>query len=133
MRNLYWLCLVAVVYGSLYPFNFVIPDIGDIDIAEVFSANSLGDAATNVLAFGLIGLLARLSAKEDQRQTRMLMVLAIALAVLAQFLQIFVPGRYPQRILKTDPLYETANLCISFRPQAWIATWSSRERRSSEV
>lgn len=112
MRNLFWLCLAAVVYASLYPFNFVIPEMGDVDMAEVFSANSLGDVATNVLAFGLVGILARLSARGGQHQARVLMALAIVLSVLAQVLQIFVPGRYPGLL---DIIMNLVGLALGFR------------------
>lgn len=123
MRRLYWLCLAVVVYASLYPFRFVIPDIGDIDVAEIFSANSLGDATANVLAFGLIGVLARLAGGKDQRQTRLLVALAIALSAFAQFFQIFVPGRYPGLL---DILMNLVGLTLGFGLAPAVATFLRR-------
>lgn len=123
MRNLYWLCLAIVVYASLYPFNFVIPDIGDIDVAEIFSANSPGDAAANVAVFGVIGLLARLSGGKEERQARQLMAFAIALSASAQVFQIFVPARYPGLL---DIAMNLVGLFLGFRYAPSVAALARR-------
>lgn len=112
MRKLYWLSLCVVVYGSLFPFDFVVPALGDIDVDEIFSVNSPGDVLVNILLFAVIGVLATLAGDGDNRQVRLLMTLAIALSILAQVLQAFVPERYPGLL---DVVMNLVGLALGFR------------------
>jgi glycopeptide antibiotics resistance protein len=95
MRYLFLLALAGVLYGSLYPFTFVMPNLSEIDFAEVFSANSRFDMFNNVVLFVPVGVLAQLAATERGRSVWGAVLLAILVAIAAQVLQVLVPARYP--------------------------------------
>lgn len=95
MKALYWLSLAGLIYGSLFPFDFVIPRIDEIDINEFFSFNSLADTISNIVLLLPVGVLARLSGKDVPEKVARLAFLALGVAVTSQLLQVFVPARYP--------------------------------------
>lgn len=95
MRYLFLLALAGVLYGSLYPFTFVVPDLNDIDFARVISTTSRFDMFNNVVLFVPVGVLARLSTAERGQPVRGAAMLAILVAIAAQVLQAFVPVRVP--------------------------------------
>lgn len=95
MRFLFWLTLAGVLYGSLYPFNFVVPDLADIDWAESVSLNSAFDMVNNVILFLPVGMFAWLASGDRNEIWKRYVLIAFAVAALAQFGQVFVPERYP--------------------------------------
>lgn len=95
MRLLFILCIIGIVYGSLYPFTFVPFAQGGDSIIEVLAAwnevPSRGDVFGNLFLFvpyGLIGafVLAR----------RPLVIGGLVLAAVVQVVQFWVAYRAPQ-------------------------------------
>ena len=115
MRILFWLSLVGVTYGSLYPFNFVARGPGDIDWIEALSVNSAFDMVNNVILFLPIGVCARLIANGFGKTWRRYVAIALAIAILAQVGQVFVPSRYPGVL---DVLMNGAGLFLG----GWLAS-----------
>jgi VanZ family protein len=100
MKFLLFFVIVLITYGSLYPFDFEVPGIETNDfqlfLATWSEMTHRGDILANIVLFtplGFIGVHA-LDGKKEYVVLNVLL-LGLALGVILQFVQIYLPSRDP--------------------------------------
>jgi len=100
MAFLFYVCLFLVVYGSLYPFDFSLGALGNVDIEEFLTdwrlLSSRGDVLGNIGLFLPYGFFGMLAIRTDQSKSGRFLVLAVFgvfVAAWLQFLQLTLPSR----------------------------------------
>ena len=100
MPFLFYFSLLLIVYGSLYPFDFSLAVLGDVDmgrfLAEWRLLSSRGDLLGNVALFAPYGFFGMLAVRAEQsRIARFAALAAFGLFVAAwlQVLQLMLPTR----------------------------------------
>ena len=100
MAILFYVCLFLVVYGSLYPFDFSLGALGNVDIEEFLTdwrlLSSRGDVLGNIGLFLPYGFFGMLAIRTDQSKSGRFLVLAVFgvfVAAWLQFLQLTLPSR----------------------------------------
>jgi VanZ family protein len=96
MRNIFLLLALAIVYGSLYPFDFAMSAATDSRVSALWGAHwssSRGDILSNIGLFAPLGLIAAM-AKPHWRWIGML-IAAFIFAHIIQVFQIWLPARDP--------------------------------------
>ncbi|TQV85416.1 VanZ family protein [Aliikangiella coralliicola] len=103
MRSLLWIVITIIVYGSLYPFNFVWPDFSQIAWLDwgisIAHKTTNGDVLSNFLTFIPLGYFAFFYAPLEKtpirRRAIVILFLGFAFAYLLQMAQFFLPSRVP--------------------------------------
>lgn len=113
MRSFGYVLLALIVYGSIYPFSFGgnamlrLPEL--LDFRHLIGS----DVIENILAFVPMGVAFRLSA--DPARRRLDFILAAAIALLLQLIQLWIPSRQPAL---SDAIWNIAGLALG----AWLTT-----------
>lgn len=94
-----------IAYGSLYPFNFILPQSHASEWAKLFLDWSLvtgkGDALGNVglfIPFGFFGVLSLPAQSRPPPRIAVIVLASLALATVLQIAQIYFPPRTPAMI-----------------------------------
>ena len=98
MRVLVTLSVLAIIFGSLYPFDFDLSLLGTRTMGASDASPSFSDILANIALFIPFGLACGLDRYGSRRPTRQAIFLATAGAVVAvavQLLQIMLPSRQP--------------------------------------
>jgi VanZ family protein/uncharacterized membrane protein YGL010W len=96
MRNVLLLLALAIIYGSLYPFDFTMSAATDDRVAALWGAHwssTRGDILSNIGLFAPLGLIAAM-AKPNGRWAAML-IGAFIFAHIIQVFQVWLPARDP--------------------------------------
>lgn len=97
MKVLFWLVVVLITYGSIYPLNFVSGNPHHLDLhgflLTIFQYSGNGDTLGNFLLFLPMTLFGRLA--WPRMNAWVLMWWALVLAVGLQILQLWLPSRVP--------------------------------------
>jgi VanZ family protein len=103
MKRLLLLAIAVIVYGTLYPWHFVVPDVPEGPVAKLlhswpvhWNRFAARDAAVNLTVYFPLGFLAYLAAARRWGRTRALAAsaaLAMGLSTSLELLQFFVPPR----------------------------------------
>ncbi len=103
MHTLFYITTLLIIYGSLYPFDFQLPDAGglldNLLLQAPFNSKStLSNLVANIVLFVPFGLFGTIShVKKGRHLTHLLRLVLFGtlLAYLLQLLQIYLPSRYP--------------------------------------
>lgn len=102
MRSLLAIVIIIIIYGSLYPFNFVWVDFSSIAWLDwglnIQQRTTNGDILSNFLTFLPLGYLAYASFESrDISLTKVVAILVVAFvfAYLLQIAQFYLPSRVP--------------------------------------
>lgn len=103
MRSLLWIVIIIIVYGSLYPFNFVWTDVAEISWldwgANIEQRTTNGDVLSNFLTFIPFGFLAYfyqpMLTKSPFFRVALITTISLIFAYLLQVAQFFLPTRVP--------------------------------------
>lgn len=103
--RLYWVSLtvisVLILYGSLFPFEFVYPmapGVWAMFAASWTTTSSVGDSLGNILLFVPFGALGVLVLLGKHRLSSMVLWLSVSgglLALVCQLIQLYIPSRVP--------------------------------------
>ena len=102
MKKLFVFFIGLIIYGSLFPFTFSYnngaPERWDILFHSFHPFTSLGDILGNIvlfMPFGYLGLEALSTARSGKPPTRKIIFYGLALALIIQLIQVYVPSRSP--------------------------------------
>ncbi|MFC7049098.1 VanZ family protein [Emcibacter nanhaiensis] len=116
MRNIFWFFVLAIIYGSVFPFSFEPGRWTGAGLEAFFATwhrfGSLGDILGNIalfLPFGFFGE-ALCANKRNKTAARTWLILGgFFLAAALQFLQIMIPQRVPEM---SDILWNTVGIFL---------------------
>jgi len=135
MRPLLWLVITMIIYGSLYPFNFVWPDFSQVALLDwglnLKQRTTNGDILSNILTFIPLGFLAFFSHYfyKYPPSLRVLYHLLVGLvfAYTLQILQFFLPTRIPTA---SDAAINLAGMSIGIFAAYWTELLITKQQKS---